>query len=148
LGDKREDVPLDKTPVFMTMSLDRALLRNVNSFHGGKGTAQYRRGFGPSVFSTAWAFVDHIVLPPGASIGAHSYKGIAQFYYVMSGDGTAVVMTRGQREAAPIRTGDAIPIQLSEVHSIENNGAQALELMAVGVARDMRKEMEFVDVAK
>ena len=148
LGDKREDVPLDKIPVFMTMSLDRALLRNVNSLHGGRGTAQYRRAFGPSVFSTPWAFVDHIVLPPGASIGAHSYRGIAQFYYVMSGDGTAVVLTRGQRESAAIRTGDAIPIQLGEVHSIENNGTQALELMAVGVARDLRKEMEFFDVAK
>jgi mannose-6-phosphate isomerase-like protein (cupin superfamily) len=145
LGDKREDVTLDKTPVFISMSLDRSLLHNVNSFHGGKGAAQYRRALGPAVFATPWAFVDHIVLPAGASIGAHSYRGIAQFYYVMAGEGTVSVFTRGQPEAAAIRTGDAVPIQLSEVHSIENNGTQPLELMAVGVARDTHKEMEYVD---
>jgi len=144
LGDKREDVPLDKTPTFINMSLDRALLRNVNSFHGGKGTAQYRRALGPDVFATAWAFVDHIVLPPGASIGPFSYRGIAQFYYVMAGQGSVSLAGRGQ-ESAAIRTGDAIPIQLSEVHSIENNGTEPLELMAVGVARDLHKEMESTD---
>ncbi len=145
LGDKREDVTLDRTPVFISMSLDRSLLRNVNSFHGGKGAAQYRRALGPAVFETPWAFVDHIVLPAGASIGAHSYRGIAQFYYVMAGEGAVSLFTRGQQETAAIRTGDAVPIQLSEVHSIENNGTQPLELMAVGVARDTHKEMEYVD---
>lgn len=145
LGDKRDDVPLDKTPVFMTMSLDRSLLRNMDSFHGGRGTAQYRRALGPAVFATPWAFVDHIVLPAGASIGPHSYRGVAQFYYVMSGEGTVSIYTRGQQEAAAIRTGDAVPIQLSEIHSVENSGTQPLELMVVGVARDTHKELEYVD---
>jgi mannose-6-phosphate isomerase-like protein (cupin superfamily) len=147
LNDKREDVSLDKTPVFISMSLDRAQLRNVNSFHGGKGTAQYRRALGPAVFATPWAFVDHVVLPAGASIGPHSWRGVAQFYYVMAGEGTVSLFTRGQQETAAIRTGDAVPIQLSEVHSIENNGSQALELMAVGVARDTHKELEYVDAS-
>jgi mannose-6-phosphate isomerase-like protein (cupin superfamily) len=147
LNDKREDVTLDKTPVFMSMTLDRSMLRDVNSLHGGKGTAQYRRALGPAVFATPWAFVDHIVLPSGASIGAHSYKGVAQFYYVMAGEGTVALYTRGQQETAAIRTGDAVPIQLSEVHSIENNGTQPLELMSVGVARDTHKELEYVDAS-
>jgi mannose-6-phosphate isomerase-like protein (cupin superfamily) len=147
LNDKREDVTLDRTPVFMSMSLDRSLLRDVASFHGGKGAVQYRRALGPSVFATPWAFVDHIVLPAGTSSGAHSYRGVAQFYYVMAGEGTVSLFTRGQQETAAIRTGDAIPIQLSEVHSIENNGSQPLELMAVGVARDTHKELEYVDAA-
>jgi mannose-6-phosphate isomerase-like protein (cupin superfamily) len=146
LNDTREDVLLDKTPVFMTMSLDRSLLRSVNAFHGGKGTALYRRALGRSVFATAWAFVDHIVLPPGASVGTHSYRGIAQFYYVMTGEGTLSVFARGQQDSAVIRTGDAAPIQLGEIHSLENTGTQPLELMVVGVARDVRKELESVDV--
>lgn len=145
LNDTREDVVLDKIPVFMTMRLDRSLLRDVNAFHGGKGTAQYRRALGPNVFSTAWAFVDHVVLPPGASIGPHSYRGIAQFYYVMTGEGTLSVFARGQQDSAVIRTGDAAPIQLGEIHSLENTGTQPLELMVVGVARDVRKELESVD---
>jgi mannose-6-phosphate isomerase-like protein (cupin superfamily) len=147
LNDKRDDVALDKTPVFISMSLDRSLLRNVNAFHGGKGTAQYRRALGPSVFATAWAFVDHIVLPPGASLGPFSYRGIAQFYYVMAGEGAVSVSARGQRDTAAIHTGDAVPIQLAEVHSVENTGNQPLELMAVGVARDLHKEMEYTDAA-
>src|SRR6184192_812282 len=36
LADPRVDVQLDPTPVFMTMRLDRALLRPVNAMHGGK----------------------------------------------------------------------------------------------------------------
>lgn len=146
LNDKRDDVTLDKTPVFITMSLDRALLRSVNSFHGGKGTAQYRRALGPSVFSTAWAFVDHIVLPPGASVGPYSYRGLAQFYYVMTGEGKVSLSARGQQDTASVRTGDAVPIQIGEVHAIENTATQPLELMVVGVARDLRKELDFVDV--
>lgn len=144
LGDTRENVSLDPTPVFMNMRLDRSLLRNMNSFHGGKGTVQYRRALGPEVFKTSWAFVDHIVIPPGASIGPFSYRGIAQFYYVLAGQGT-VSLAGGARESSAMRTGDAIPIQLSEVHSIENSGTEPLELMAVGVARDLHKEMESID---
>ena len=146
LGDKRENVTLDPTPVFINMRLDRALLRNVNSFHGGKGSVQYRRALGPEVFHTSWAFVDHMIIPPGASVGSFSYRGIAQFYYVMAGRGTVSLAGRGQ-ESATISTGDAIPIQLTEVHSIENNGTEPLELMAVGVARDLHKEMESTDAA-
>ena len=144
LGDTREDVQLDPTPVFINMQLDRSKLRNMDSFHGGKGTVQYRRALGPDVFQTAWAFVDHLVIPPGASVGPFSYQGIAQFYYVLDGKGTVTLAGRAPDSAA-IGTGDAIPIQLSEVHSIENSGTEPLELMAVGVARDLHKEMQATD---
>jgi len=147
LNDKRDDVVLDKTPVFISMSLDRSMLRNVNAMHGGKGTVKYRRALGPAVFATAWSFVDHVVIPPGASIGSHSYKGLAQFYYVMAGDGTVSLSTRGQQDSAAVHTGDAVPIQMGEIHSIENTGTQPLELMVVGVARDLRKELDFVDAS-
>lgn len=144
LGDTREKVTLDPAPTFMNMRLDRSLLRSVTAFHGGKGAVQYRRALGPEVFKTSWAFVDHIVIPPGASMGPFSYRGIAQFYYVLAGQGSVSLAGRTP-EAVNVRTGDAVPIQLSEVHSIENNGTEPLELMAVGVARDLHKEMESTD---
>ena len=90
---------LDKIPVFMTMSLERSLLRPLQSINGGKGTAQYRRALGPSVFAGPWAYVDHIVLPPGATIGSHTHRGVAEFYYIMSGEGNVAITTRGQAEA-------------------------------------------------
>jgi len=147
LNDKRDDVVLDKTPVFITMSLDRSMLRDVSAMHGGKGTVQYRRALGPAVFASTWSFVDHVVIPPGASIGSHSYGGLAQFYYVMAGDGTVSLSTRGQQDSAAIHSGDAVPIQMGEIHSLENTGTQPLELMVVGVARDLRKELDFVDAS-
>src|ERR1043165_7576670 len=136
LRDGRVDVAIDKVPTFMTMSLDRSLLRNVEGMNGGKGTAQYRRALAPTVFAGPWSYVDHLVLTPGSSSGAHSHKGVAEFYYVMSGDGTVTISGRGQNETAEVHAGDAIPIQLTEVHSFQNTGKQPLEFMIVGVSRD------------
>ena len=116
LDDKRDDVALDKIPVFMSMTLDAGQFREINALHGGKGTVRYRRALGPPLFATPWTFVDHVVIPAGASIGAHSYRGLAQFYYVLAGEGTITTSTRGQQDSAAIRTGDPIPIQLAEVH--------------------------------
>lgn len=143
LGDPRVDVPLDPIPVFMTMSLDRSRLRTIEGMHGGRGPVQYRRALEPSVFRTTWAYVDHLVVPPGSATGLHRHTGVEEFYYVMTGAGRITVNS----ESAAITTGDAIPIYVNEAHAVENTGSEPLELLIVGVAMDMSKNLETIDVA-
>jgi mannose-6-phosphate isomerase-like protein (cupin superfamily) len=145
LNDGRVDAPLDAIPTFMTMHLDRAQLRPANGTHGAKPPVQYRRALDSSVFSTNWSYVDHLLIPPGGSTSPHMHMEVAEFYYVMSGEGTVTVSSGGRggaSETAPIKANDAIPINLGDVHSFANTGNAPLEFMIVGVSRDGHKTDE------
>ena len=152
LGDTRAGAALDPIPVFMTMRLDRALLRAP----GGRGrgaapaaaapaatTVQSRRALGPSVFSTTWAYVDHLLVPPGGSTPELAHPNIGEAYYVLAGSGTLTV--KGQTsETAPVRTGDAIPIRIGESSQFANTGSEPLELFVMGVAKDMAAKTQLL----
>lgn len=132
LGDPRLGVALDPIPQFITMRLDRSLLRPVEHFNGGVGTVQYRRALQPSVFFTNWSYVDHLLIPAGASVGPAAKPGMSEVYYVLAGDGEALI----DGEKSPIHTGDAIPVQLNQTQAFTNAGNGPLEFMIIGVARN------------
>lgn len=145
LNDGRAGAPLDAVPTFMTMHLDREQLRPANGAHGAKAPVQYRRALDSSVSLTNWSYVDHLLLPPGSSTSPHMHMEVAEFYYVMSGEGTVTVSSGGRggtAETAPIKALDAIPINLGDVHSFANTGNAPLEFMIVGISRDGHKTDE------
>ena len=130
LNDARVGAPKDAIPTFMTMNLDKTTLKPMPNYLGGQGTVQYRRALDADVFLTNWAYVDHILVPPGASIGKHYHKGVEEIFYVLNGDGEVQV----NAESAPIHKGDGVPIRFNEAHSFTNNGSADLELMVVGIS--------------
>jgi mannose-6-phosphate isomerase-like protein (cupin superfamily) len=140
LGDSRANAQLEPIASFMTLKLDKTLLRPVERLHGGKGTVQARRALDSTVFLANWGYVDHLLVPPGASIGPTVDAEIGGFYYVLSGEGTVTVGS----ETAPVRAHDTVPLNFNQSKSFEASGNAALELMAVGVVRDASRRIQIV----
>jgi mannose-6-phosphate isomerase-like protein (cupin superfamily) len=137
MGDDRVGAPKDKIPQFVTMRLDRALLKPAPD--GGK--VQRRRALSPSVFYTAWAYVDHELIAPGGDTGTSALPDLSESYYVMSGEGSVTV----NGETVAIKKGDAIPVDVGQSKSYKA-GSQPLELMIIGVAKDMAAKNAFAAI--
>jgi len=139
LGDDRVGAAVDRVPTFMSAQLDRSLIRPARG-RGPDAAAppaatpvMSRRLFAPTVFRSAWAYVDHVLVAPGASTPDAPHESVGEAYYVLAGSGTVTVGA----ETAPVQRWNAVPVSPGETSRITNTGTEPLELLVVGVARDM-----------
>jgi mannose-6-phosphate isomerase-like protein (cupin superfamily) len=146
LGDDRVGATLDRVPTFITTRLDRAAFAGPG--RGGRAGApaaapappaevQRRRAGQPAIFGSPWAYIDHVLIQPGASTPAMTHETVAEAYYVMAGSGTVTVGA----ETAPIGKWDTIPVRLNDTSSFKNTGTEPLELLVYGVAKDMESKI-------
>ena len=154
LGDTRVGAALDPIPTFMTMRLDASLLRAPGGRGRGGAPAAppdakailSRRVLGPAVFSTTWSYIDHVVVPPGATTAEIPHDSVGEAYYVLGGEGTLSVKGAAPG-TAPVRAGDAIPVRIGETTQFTNVGSMPLELFVMGVARDMAAKTQLLTAA-
>ena len=140
LHDDRVGAPLDKIPQFVNFHMDPALMRPAPPTLHAAGVVTWRRLLAPSVFMTPWAFFDQIDIPAGAKIAPTPDANMSEAYYVNKGAGSVTVGA----ETVQIKAGDAIPVDLGQVHSFTQSGAEPLELLVVGVAKDMAAKQAFM----
>ncbi len=141
-SDDRAGVTLDNKPTFIhTGQLTKEMLRPVAAMNGGKDTVFYRRALGPGSFVSNWAFVDHLLLPAGSSVGRHYHSGVDEVYFVIKGKGKVHV----NDEWADIAYGDAVPVRAGEIHALESTVNDPLEMIVYGVALEKGK-LDVTDV--
>jgi mannose-6-phosphate isomerase-like protein (cupin superfamily) len=154
LGDTRVGAALDAIPTFMTIRLDPSLLRAAGARERGAALPAAapnallsRRVAGPSMFSTTWSYIDHVIVPPGAATPELPHDGLAEAYYVLGGEGTISVAGVASGTAA-VRAGDAIPVRIGEATRFTSTGSAPLELFVMGVAKDMAAKTQLLAAAQ
>lgn len=70
---------------------------------------------------------NHIVVEPGCSIGYHEHHHETEFYYILKGEG--LFNDNGQERV--VHAGDVCATPDGEGHSLENQSAEPLELIAL-----------------
>jgi mannose-6-phosphate isomerase-like protein (cupin superfamily) len=151
LGDTREGAVVDPVPTFMTMQFDRDQLRAAGGGFGRGAAAsppsatavRSRRGLGPTVFNSTWSYVDHVLVPPGGATEPLAHADVGEAYSVLAGSGS-IELSAPAADSAPVKTWDAIPVRLGETSRFVNTGTEPLELLVVGVARDMDAKIELM----
>ena len=98
-----------------------------NQLRGGKGSVEMTHIFMQDEMIGRSRLVAKITINPGSSIGMHEHAGEEEIYYITGGKG--IVNDNGT--VKEVTVGDAILTGNGASHSIENNGEEPLEFIAV-----------------
>lgn len=109
----------------MIKTADRQQVRIREQIRGGEGALEFHDFLMPEEAFGAGKLFSRTVIPPGASIGAHSHEGEFEVYYLLSGE--AEVLDGGKWTA--MRCGDVHICASGETHAIRNSAAAEAEVL-------------------
>jgi mannose-6-phosphate isomerase-like protein (cupin superfamily) len=72
------------------------------------------------------------ILPPGCSIGVHKHETNAEAYFIMSGSGA---YTGRDGKVVRVKTGDVTICYPGEIHGLENDTKEPLQIAAAIAAK-------------
>lgn len=98
-----------------------------NQMRGGKGSIEITHIFKQDELTGKSRLAAKLTISPGSSIGLHEHIGEEEIYYITRGKG--IVNDNGIIKEVAV--GDAVLTGNGASHSIENNGVEPLELIAV-----------------
>lgn len=133
--DDRSKAPLESPAPFLVGYIDDRLLQQVEGAHEGKGKLGFRRIYSYESFTTNWGFIDHVVLPPGTSIGYHRHDRMEECYMVIEGKGRATL----DGKTFDVQGGDFILNRIHGDHGIYNNGDKDMIVLNMCVSLEKGK---------
>jgi len=111
----------------MIKSADTIITDYREHMRGGEGTVEVTELATAEELNSKGRLFGKIVLKPGCSIGFHIHEHDSELFYILSG--TAVYSDNGEEKT--VSAGDVTVCPTGTGHSIRNETAENVELMAV-----------------
>ena len=121
-GNDLINQPLVSPPPFKWAVLSKDMLHPQDKFFGGKGTVLTREVWGSKFFGTNQEYLQHYLVPAGASIGLHRHDKMEVVWYILKGKGRGTVNS----DTYDVRDGDSMVCPLGCSIGIYNNSKEDL----------------------